>query len=242
MPKQAQVSGGAPFAKFVNLGDTLIGAWAGAAQRQAYDYDTRKPAFKRDDPSKPQLEEVDWFIVMDGTTALVGSDGDYEILAPGSVVRYAFQGFKWGQAIEARKTLPAMPQFKIDKGREASSDVYTIRLAGWSAETKNEDAARKAGFTVVEKRIILANQDEKDKYVLAQSRTGGNTNPAKDLTVAVRRIELPNEQKWADLADELYDTEPWKRQAAPAGGDGPFDDGAPHPADAAGDALPEEPF
>lgn len=243
MPRQANIGGGAPFAKFVNLGDTLIGAWGGAMQRQAYDYDTRKPAFRRDDPTKPLREEVNWFVAMDGTTATIGSDGDFEPIAPGTVVRFSFQGYKWNQAINARKELASMPAFKIAKGREAYGDVYTIALAGWSAETKNPEAARKAGFTVVENRIVLRNQDEKDQYVLAQSRQGGNTNPAKDLSIAVRRIELPNEQKWDDLADELAKTEPWKSAAAPAG-DGPFDDGAPHPAEGPEPAFDptEEPF
>lgn len=238
MPRQANIASCAPFAKFVKLGDTLVGAWGGAARRQSFDYDTRKPAFKRDDPTKPLLEEVNWFVAMDGTTAAVGSDGDYETIAPGSVVRFSFQGFKWNQAINARKELAAMPSFKIAKGREAYGDVYTIALAGWSAETKNPEAARKAGFTVVEQRIVLRSQDEKDQYVLAQSRTGGNTNPAKDLTVAVRRIELPNEQKWDDLADELANTEPWKMQSAPS------DDGAPHQAEGGTPSFDpsEEPF
>jgi hypothetical protein len=243
MPRQANIGGGAPFAKFVNLGDTLIGAWGGAMQRQAYDYDTRKPAFRRDDPTKPLREEINWFVAMDGTTAATGSDGDFASIEPGSVVRFSFMGFKWNQVIKAREVLAAMPEFKIAKGREAYGDVYTIALAGWSAETKNPDAARKAGFTVAENRIVLRTPEQKDQYVLHQSRSGGNTNPAKDLTVTVRRIDLPNEAKWDELADALASTEPWKVQAAPAG-EGYVDDGAPHPADGPAPSFDpnEEPF
>jgi hypothetical protein len=240
MPRQANIGGGAPFAKFVNLGDTLVGAWGGAMQRQAYDYETRKPAYRRDDPTKPLREEINWFVAMDGTTATTGSDGDFAQITAGSVVRFSFQGYKWNQVINARKELPAMPEFNIAKGREAYGDVYTITLSGWSAETKNPDAARRAGFAVAENRIILTSQEQKDQYVLAQSRTGGNTNPAKDLTIMVRRIDLPNEAKWDELADTLASTEPWKIQASALD----VADGAPRPADGPAPAFdPEqEPF
>ena len=45
----------------------------------------------------------------------------------------------------------------------------------------------------------------------------GNTNPAKDYTFTVRR---PNgdEKHWEQAADELFDSKPWERVAAMAGG------------------------
>ncbi len=211
---------GTPFAKFVNLGDRLIGAFGSHPRectRQALNYETRKPAYKPDGTT-PLKEEVLWLIAMPGTTAVVGNaESGYEVVEPGTRVRYAISGFKWGQVIDARKNLPAHAGFRA--GQLCSGDVYTIELVGWSAETKNAEAATRAGFSVVDGRIVLRNQDEKDKYVLAQSRSGGNTNPAKDLAVTIRRIS-PDEKAWEQLADEMYLAKPWIQ----AGGNQPAGD------------------
>lgn len=225
------VGTGTPFAKLVELGDVLIGACASDpkySKRQARNFDTGNPAVK--DDGKPRLEEILHLVAMPGTTARAGdAEKGYTVITEGDHVRYALQGFKWGQVIEARKNLPAFAGFKA--GQTCSSDVYTIRLAGWSAETKNPTAAQSAGFTVVEGRIVLRSQEDKDRYVLAQSRQGGNTNPAKDLEITVRRI-TPDEKRWEQAADELFLTKPWEVAApAAAGGSGdPYGD-VPHPGD-----------
>ena len=218
---------GAPFAKLVELGDKITGALASnpsESRRQQRNFDTQQPAFK-DDGRTPLLEEILHLVVMPGATARLGdADRGYNAIDPGTHIRYALSGFKWGQVIDARKNLPAVGD-AIRAGQDASGDVYEITLAGWSAETKNAQAAQAAGFTVVDGRIVLRSQEEKDRYVLAQSRGGGNTNPAKDVTITVRR-PTPAEAQWERLADELYLTEPWKgTSVAPAVDDeaGPFD-------------------
>jgi hypothetical protein len=212
---------GTPFAKFVNLGDRLIGAFGSHPRectRQAINFETRKPAWKSE--GVPLKEEVLWLIAMPGTTAALGNpDSGYTPIEPGTKIRFAVSGFKWGQVIDGRKNLPAHAGFRA--GQLCSGDVYTVELVGWSAETKNPSGAQAAGFTVVEGRIVLKTQDEKDKYVLAQSRNGGNTNPAKDLAITIRRV-TPDEKAWEQLADEMYLAKPWLQAAAnaPAAGDG----------------------
>lgn len=204
-----QQSTGAPFAKLVNLGDTLKGAFAsdpGKCRRQARNFETKAPATKPD--GSPLYEEVLHFIAMPGATAKLGdAERGYNDIEPGTHVRFTVSGFKWGQVIGARKNLPAANGFGA--GVACSGDVYEISLAGWSAETKNPDAAKGAGFTVVEGRIVLRTQDDKDRYVLHQSRSGGNTNPARDLAVSIRR-PLPEEKAWEQKADELYLQKPWE--------------------------------
>ena len=233
----APTATGAPFAKLVELGDTIVGALGSnpsESRRQQRNYETRQPAFK-DDGTTPLLEEVLHLVAMPGTTAKLGdSDRGYEAIEPGTHIRYTVSGFKWGQVIDARKHLPAAPGIRA--GQDASGDVYEITLAGWSAETKNAAAAQKAGFTVVDGRIVLRSQEEKDSYVLAQSRSGGNTNPAKDVTITVRR-PTPTERQWENLADELYLTEPWKGTAV-----APADDDGPGPLDDTPAYEDEEPF
>lgn len=217
--------GGLPFAKFNNLGDTLVGAFGSNPKectRQARNFDDGTPAVKSD--GKPRLEEVMHFVAMPGTTAWTGTgESGYDLITPGDQVRFSVSGWKWGQVIEARKALPAHAGFKA--GQVCSGDVYEITLAGWSAETKNAAAAEKAGFTVVEGRIILTSQDDKDRYVLSQSRNGGNTNPAKDYTFAIRRPG-PADKAWEQAADEMYLAKPWLRTAATvgAGGSAPDDE------------------
>lgn len=219
--------GGTPFAKFQNLGDTLVGAFGSNPKectRQARNFDDGTPAIKSD--GKPRLEEVMHFVAMPGTTAVIGgADKGYEPIQPGDAVRFSVSGFKWGQVIDARKALPAHAGFKA--GQVCSGDVYEITLTGWSAETKNPAVAEKAGFTVVEGRIVLTSQDDKDRYVLAQSRNGGNTNPAKDYTVTIRRPTVAD-KAWEQQADEMYLAKPWlKTPATVGGGDAPIDDEEP---------------
>lgn len=221
---------GAPFAKLTELGDKLIGALGsdtGKSRRQARNFETQDPAFKPD--GKPLLEEVLHLVTMPGSTARIGDRENGNIPESGTHVRFALRGFKWSQAIQARKDLPAYSG--VAAGRDASGDVYTIELVGWSAETKNPTAAQQAGFTVVDGRIVLRSQDEKDRYVLAQSRSGGNTNPAVDLAISIRR---PNsdEKIWEQKADELYLTKPWEAAAGDAEQGG----------SAGGPNIDEEPF
>lgn len=208
---------GPPFVKFTELGDTFVGAFASSpteCRRQARDFDTRLPAVKPD--GNPRLEEVMWFVAMPGTTARTGdTDRGFSAIEPGAEVRYAFSGHRWGQVIDARKALPAAAGFAA--GQVASGDVYTITLTGWSAETKNAAAAERNGFTVVKDRIILRSQDAKDAYVLAQSRSGGNTNPAKDFTMTIARPTAAD-KRWEQAADAMFLAKPWKGTtvAAPA--------------------------
>jgi hypothetical protein len=221
-----QGGSGSPFAKFNTVGDTLVGAFASnprECKRQARDFDSGEPKVKAD--GKPQWEEVLYFIAMPGTSAQTGNaDEGYEVIEPLSEVRWAVQGFKWGQVIDARKGLSPANGFKA--GQPCSGDVYTITLVGWSAETKNPAGAEKAGFTVVDGRIVLRSQEEKDAYVLSQSRSGGNTNPAKDYTIEVRR-PLPTEKAFEQAADELYLAKPWTKVAAGAPSDASADDDEP---------------
>lgn len=218
MARAADTGGeGSPFAKFNDLGDALIGAFGSSpreCKRQARNFDTGNPATK--DDGSPRWEEVMYFIAMPGTTAKLGNaDNGYEAIEPGEEVRYSVAGFKWGQVIDARKNLPAHAGFKA--GQPCSGDVYTITLTGWSAETKNPAAAEKAGFTVIEGRIVIRSEEDRERYVLAQLKSGGNTNPAKDYTVTIRR-PTPDEKRWEQAADELFDRKPWLRTPAAVGG------------------------
>jgi hypothetical protein len=244
MPHAAVTTTAAPFAKLVELGDQLVGAWAGAVKRQQRDFETGDPVFKRDDPSKQALEEVNWFIAMPGTTAKLGPQGGpYETIEPGATVRWSFSGFKWGQVIDARKGLPAVADFKIKAGGEASSDVYTIKLIGYSVATENPAGAEKAGFTVVDKRIVMRSEEEREKWVLAMMRQGQkNLNAANDFEVTARRADFTAEAQWVALADELWLSKPWEAQAAVAEAPIHAADGAPHPAEAADAEPDEEPF
>lgn len=214
MARQADDSGvgGAPFAKFNECGDTLVGAYGGGKMRQQQDFSTREPKFKRD--GKPLQELVMHFVAMPGTTAKTGNPDNPDPIAEGDHVRYAVSGFKWSQVIDQARGLPDYAGFKA--GTMCSGDIYTITLVGWSAETENASAATAAGFTVKEGRIVLRSQEEKDRYVLAQSKRGGNTNPAKDFEITIRRPG-PEHKRWEQLADELFDSKPWERQPAMSG-------------------------
>jgi hypothetical protein len=216
---------GAPFVKFTGLGTSLVGALASSpakSRRQRIKFGTTTLMWK-DDGTTPLLEEVMHFVAMPGTTAGVGDREALEQIEPGAHVRFAVSGYKWGQVIDARKALPATPTFR--EGEPCSGDVYTITLVGWSAETKNPDAAKKAGFTVVDGRIVLRSEEDKDKYVLAKSRQNENSNTAGDYEITIRRPG-PDDKRWEQLADELYLTKPWEAQApaAPADERGSYDD------------------
>lgn len=198
-------AGGTPFAKITKLGEQLVGAWAGCGTRQQVDYNDSKPKWKKD--GKPLLEEINHFIVMPTTTAKSGTDDSgFTVLAEGDRVRFSLSGFKWGQAIEARKNLPEFSGFRA--GQMCSSDVYLIRLVGWSAESVNREREQAAGFTVENGRVILRTDEERLAFVQMKMNSGGNVNPAKDLQIACRRIK-PEEKRWEQLADEWYLTKPW---------------------------------
>lgn len=211
---------GAPFAKFAAMGDTLIGAFAGSARRQQRDFESGDPKVKTD--GKPLMEEVMHFVAMPGTTAGVGKlEEGLTQIEPGAHVRYSVSGFKWGQVIDGRKKLPEYSGFKA--GTSCSGDIYTVTLAGWSAETKNPQGAINAGFTVVENRIMLRSEDEREKWVLIQLRNSANTNPARDFTIQVRR-PTTGEKRWEQEADALFATKPWETQLVAAGDQGAADE------------------
>lgn len=201
-------SAGIPFAKLTELGDTLIGALASDPSkciREAREFGKETAKLKAD--GKPAKEEVLYLVAMPGTTATIGRDDDRQAVEPLATVRIALSGFRWGQAIQARKELPAANGFRT--GQSASGDVYAITLVGWSAETDKVEAAQKAGFTVVDGRIVLRSQEDKDRYVLAQSRNGGNTNPAKDFELTIRRPTI-GEKAYEQEADRVFLTKPWE--------------------------------
>lgn len=215
IPTDTTGGSGAPFAKLVELGDTLIGACGSDpkhSKRQARDFDSGEPAVKAD--GKPRLEEILHLIAMPGTTARTGDpDNGYETVGEGDHVRFALSGFKWGQVIDARKELPAFAGFRV--GQTCSSDVYTIRLVGWSAKTENPAGATAAGFTVADGRIVMRTNEDHERWVINQLKKGANTNAGKDLEITVRRIDQNAEKRWEQAADELFLTKPWEASAAP---------------------------
>lgn len=220
--------GGTPFAKLLNLDDELEGALASKPRecvREQREFGKDEVKLRN---GKPVKEEILWLVAMPGTTAVTGKDDDHSPIEPLDVVRFAVSGYRWGQVIDARKALPAANGFKA--GESASGDVYRIRLVGWSAETENPAAAEKAGFTVVDGRIVLRSQEDKDNYVLAQSRRGGNTNPAKDVEITIRR-PCPADKAYEQRADEVFLDAPWKKVAVGVGG-----------VSAANDPADDEPF
>lgn len=216
MAQAADVASGSNYAKLVDLGDKIVGAFGSSpneCRRQMTKYGTTELMFK--DNGKPKLEEVMWFVAMPGITAKKGTaENGYQAIDEFETVLFSVDGYKWKQVIDARKALPAFGSFK--QGQPCSGDVYTIELIGWSAETPNPAAAQTAGFTVVDGRIVLRTQQEKDAYVLAQSRKGGNTNPAKDLAISIRRPTAAD-KAYEQAADELFLAKPWNRQLASVG-------------------------
>ena len=205
--------GGSPFAKFNERGDTLIAAFGGGKSRQQQDFKEKKPKFK--DDGKPLLEEVMHFVAMPGTTAKTGTPDNPETIEAADIVRFSVSGYKWGQVIDERKNLPEYAGYKA--GTPCSGDVYTITLVGWSAETENAAGATKAGYTVVDGRIVLRSTEEHEKWVLMRLRGNQNTNAAKDFTISIRRPNA-DEKRWEQAADELFDSKPWERVAATVGG------------------------
>lgn len=216
MAQAADVASGSNYAKLIDLGDKIVGAFGSSpneCRRQSTKYGTGELLFK--DNGKPQLEEVLWLVAMPGTTAKKGNaENGYEPLEVMDTCLFSVSGYKWKQVIDARKALPAANGFKA--GQACSGDVYEIELIGWSAETPNPKAAEAAGFTVVDGRVVLRTQQEKDEYVLAQSRKGGNTNPAKDLAITIRRPTTAD-KAYEQAADELFLAKPWNRQMASVG-------------------------
>lgn len=203
--------GGAPFAKFKNIGDTLVGCFAGSTVRQQQKYDPnstgpRELLWKDADKTVPFKEEIMWFIAMPGTTAGVGPRDELTVIAPEAEVRTAIKGFKWGQVIEARKGLPVYG--KVKAGKPASGDVYTITLAGYSSACDNATKAKADGFTVVNDRIVMTDEAGHEKWVLWRLRNQQNTNAAADYTFAVRR-PTAEESHYEALADDLFDSAPW---------------------------------
>lgn len=225
-----------PFAKLVSVGDTLVGAYGGSLTRQRHKFQAPETLLFKDN-GKPLLEEVLYLVAMPGTTAKTGDaeKGTVAVIEPEAVVRYSVSGFKWGQVIEARKGLPAFSGFGASQ--TCSSDVYTFRLVGWSVGTDNPEAAGRAGFTVVDKRIVIREEADLDRYVLQRTKAGQNANVGKDLEVTIRRIDQTAEKRFEQLADELYLSKPWERTGAEPTPD--YAPSGPHPADAADD---EEPF
>ena len=218
---------GAPFAKFNRLGDKLVGAFASHAkesQRQKTKFKTGELVYKsgKNGEQVPALEEVMHFVAMPGTTAQVGTvEAGYEPVEAGTHVRFSVSGFNWGQVIDQRKKLPARAGFK--EGEPCSGDVYVIELVGWSVATENPGGAERAGFTVQGNRIVMRTEEEREKYVLHQTRSGGNSNTGKDIVITVRRPS-DDEKRWEQAADELYTQKPWKKQLATVGGGGSGDD------------------
>lgn len=213
MAQAADVASGSNYAKLVDLGDKIIGAFGSSpneCRRQMTDFTSGEPLVK--DNGKPKLQEVMWFIVMPGTTAKKGNaENGYEPLEELDTCLYSVDGYKWKQVIDARKALPAANGFKA--GQACSGDVYEIELIGWSAEAKNPKAAEAAGFTVRDGRIVMRTVEERTKYVLAQTERGGNTNVAKDIEVTIRR-PTPADKAYEQAADELFLAKPWNRQLA----------------------------
>lgn len=212
--------GGLPFAKFMKPGDTLIGSFGGGVRRQMRKYQSDELLTK--DNGKPRMEEVMYLVAMPGTTAVTGDiENDPTPIAPGDNVRYAVSGFKWGQVIDARKALPAYAGVGV--GAEASGDVVTITMTGWSAATENPAGATAAGLRVVDGRIVMTTDEEHERWALAQLRAGKPANAAKEYAVQVRRPR-PDEASWEAQGDALYSSKPWERkEAAVVGGPGPFD-------------------
>lgn len=210
------VTTGAPFAKFVEIGHTLVGAFASdprRSQRQVRNYKTQELEWKDEEKTKPRLEEILHFVAMPGTTAGVGDREALAPIEPGTHVRFPVKAHKWGQVLDARKALTDDDGYPA--GKTCPGDVYTITLCGWSRKTDNPAAAEKAGFAVANGRVILRTQEDKDRYVLIQSRAGGNTNTAVDYDISIRR-PTADERQWELAADELYLSKPWETTAPAA--------------------------
>lgn len=198
--------GGIPFAKFLKPGDTLIGSFGGGVRRQQRKFQSPDLATKPD--GSPKMEEILHFVAMPGTTAVTGDldKGETEVIKPGETVRYAVSGYRWKQLIDARRQLPAYANVKA--GSEASGDVVTITMTGWSAATDNPQGAVNAGLRVADGRILMSSDEEHERWVLAQVRAGKPANAAKEYTIEVRRPR-PDEATWEAQGDALFTAKPW---------------------------------
>jgi hypothetical protein len=242
MPHEIAPSGsGAPVVKFTKIGDTFVGAYVGEGkpqQRRTYkpDGSLGEPMFKPD--GKPALQALKHFVAMPGTTAVTGNlaKGETTPIEPGDHVRLIVFGFKWGQHIEAAKSLPAFG--KTRAGAMLSTDVYTVAAVGYSATAGDNAAAlRREGLTVTDGRVIMTTEQDHEKWVLFQVRNHANSNAAMDFTITARRYDPDTESEWGDMADALWETKPWEReQDADTGAALPP---APGPQEPYGD---EEPF
>ena len=180
------------------------------------------------DDGKPAFEEVMWFVAMPGTTARTGTaEAGFDDIEPMQEVRYSVHGVEVGPGHRGPQGPARANGFKA--GQPCSGDVYTITLVGYSAETRNPAAAEKAGFTVVDGRIILRTEEEQEKFILHQTRTNaGKTSAAKDFEVTIRRPEHAD-KAYEQAADALFLAKPWEKQLATVGA-------------GAEDAEDEEPF
>lgn len=185
-----------PFAKFSELGQRLVGAYVGRTVRQQQNFDTKAPLFKPD--KKPLNEEINYMIVMPGTTAVVGNLDSPDAVELGDELRFAFKGYQWGQLIDGCKELPAAGAIKA--GQRASGDVIEITLVGWSTSTDNAEAARKKGYTVEDGRIVIRNNEQRDDFVLARTRANQPANLGKDFSITVRRPTAADAE-WEAKAD-----------------------------------------
>ena len=164
-----------------------------------------------------------------GTTAVTGKDDD---LSPIRTARRR-PVRRLRLPLLARSSTPARPSRQrtgfqgggIGLGRRLPDP-----LVGWSAGTENPAAAEKAGFTVVDGRIVLPLAGGQGQLCPAQSRRGGNTNPAKDVEITIRRPG-PADKAYEQRADEVFLDAPWKKVAVGVGG-----------VSAANDPADDEPF
>lgn len=227
MAKQAETpgSGGVPFAKFLSPGDTLVAAFGGGDRRQMRKFGSTE-LLTKDDGKTARMEEVLYLVAMPGTTAVTGDvdKGDTAVITESTIVRFAVSGFRWGQVIDQRKSLPEHSGFKA--GTSCSGDIYTITMTGWSAATENPQAAINAGLQVVEKRIVMPTDAEHEKWALAQLRNGKPANAAKDYSITIRRPSAA-EKRWEQEGDALFDAKPWTKQPEMAGGGGSTPDEEP---------------
>jgi hypothetical protein len=198
--------GGIPFAKFLKPGDTLIGSFGGSVRRQQRKFRTQDLATKPD--GSPKLEEILHLVAMPGTTAVTGDLEKEQLdpIKPGDTVRYSVSGFHWKQLIDARRQLPAYANVKA--GSEASGDVVTITMTGWSVATENAQVAVNAGFKVVDGRIFFPTFEEKKRWSDPREARGLPTIVAKEYTIEVRRPR-PDEATWEAQGDALFTAKPW---------------------------------
>lgn len=223
---QGSGGGGLPFVKFAKIGDRFVGAFASdvaESRRQQRKFKTGELLWKDapgpDGKPVPLMEEVMYFVAMPGTVAYTGNkeEENLVLIEPSAHVRFAISGFKWGQVIDARKQLE--PYAGFPAGKPCSGDIYEIELVARSKATDNPAAAIKAGFEVLDgKRIVMRSDEKFEEWAMMRVRAGQDTNAANDYRITIRRPR-PDEKRWEQEADALFDSKPWKAQAmATAGG------------------------